>query len=59
LVYAESHGCNLFFIRDDLLQGEVSFKDVNDVEKLYRRAAFPRGEDARHRAYLSAEELLR
>lgn len=64
LVYAEANGVNLFFVRDDLLE-KVSFKDVNQVEKLYRYPQYGKGPNGGHpadykqRAYLSSEELLR
>lgn len=36
LVYQESAGANLFFIRDDVLaSSNVKFKNINDVSKLY------------------------
>lgn len=36
LIYQESYGANLFFIRDDVLkQRNISFKNTNNVEKLY------------------------
>lgn len=58
LVYAEKAGRSLFFIRDDILQKRhLSFKDMNDVEKLYH---FHNGyrPDPLHRAYLSSSELI-
>ena len=36
LVYQESAGINLFFIRDDVLESTgIKFKNMNDVSKLY------------------------
>lgn len=64
LVYADANGVNLFFIRDDLL-ADLPFKDINDVEKIYRYPTYGKGPngghpaDYRNRAYLTAEELLR
>ena len=39
-------GLNLFFVRDDVLQqNDLIFKEMNNVEKLYRRPAFSEGLD--------------
>ncbi|HSX11232.1 MAG TPA: hypothetical protein VLF94_05925 [Chlamydiales bacterium] len=61
LVYAEQSGVNLFFVRDDLLQnGEISFKNRNEVEKLYRNKASGRSlPDLKNRPYLSSNEVLK
>lgn len=65
LVYAESRGVNLFFVRDDLLADKnFSFKDMNDVDKLYRYPTYGSGpngghaEDTTHRAFLSSTDVL-
>ncbi len=64
LVYAESNGVNLFFIRDDLLT-DLTFKDINDVSKIYRYPTYGKGPNGGHpadyknRTYLSSKELLR
>lgn len=40
LVYQESNGYNLFFIRDDvLIENKISFKNMNDVMQLYTASA--------------------
>lgn len=61
LVYAEKKGVNGFFIRDDILESlPVTFRYVNDVEKLYKPAAYgwgPRGghsQDSLQRPYLDS-----
>ena len=68
LVYAESVGVNLFFIRDDIIsslesQG-ITFKNINDVNAIYR---YPRygwgpngghGQDQLFRPFTSAEDVL-
>src|SRR6202041_3907486 len=61
LVYA--NGFQLFFVREDLLQGkDWHFNDINDVEKIYR---FPEGRegldleralDSRSRLFLTFDE---
>ena len=49
LVYADQQGVNLFFIRDDLLKNrDFTFKDMNDIEKLYRRPTYGRGPNGGH-----------
>jgi hypothetical protein len=65
LVYAEANGVNLFFVRDDLLNEQSSFKNINEVEKIYRYPTYGKGPngghpaDYKHREYLSSESLLR
>jgi hypothetical protein len=65
LVYAEANGVNLFFVRDDLLNDQVQFKNLNQVEKIYRYPTYGKGPngghpaDYKHRDYLSSEMLLR
>lgn len=66
LVYAEKAGVNLFFIRDDLLEKHhLKFKDMNDVEKIYRIPTYGNGpnsghrKDPKNRSYLSSTELLK
>ncbi len=66
LVYVESTGTNLFFIRDDILKENcLVFKDMNDVEKLYRNPTYGKGpnggheKDPKNRPYLTSEELLK
>ncbi|MBI2743541.1 MAG: hypothetical protein HYX48_06460 [Chlamydiales bacterium] len=50
LVYAESAGVNLFFVRDDILEEKnLFFKNVNDVEKLYRKPTYGNGPNGGHR----------
>ncbi|HEX2579774.1 MAG TPA: hypothetical protein VHK67_05175 [Rhabdochlamydiaceae bacterium] len=65
LVYAEKAGTNLFFIRDDILEEKkLRFKDMNDVEKLYRFPTYGKGpngghrKDPNNRAYLTSSDLL-
>jgi len=65
LVYAEKNGMNLFFIREDvLLKNHLVFKDMNDVEKLYRKPNYGTGpnggyrQDPKNRPYLSSMDLL-
>lgn len=66
LVYAESIGMNLFFIRDDVLEEKnLHFKNMNDVEKIYRFPAYANGpnggyrQDPKARAYLTSSEALK
>jgi hypothetical protein len=66
LVYAEKAGVNLFFIRDDVLEEKkLSFKNMNDVEKIYRYPTYGKGpngghrQDPKNRGYLSSIDLLK
>ncbi len=65
LVYADSAGVNLFFVRDDLLEGcPDSFKNINDVEKLYHLPTYGKGpngghrQDPKNRVYLRSIDLI-
>lgn len=58
LVYQESSGANLFFVRDDVLeQSGVKFKNVNDVAKLYNAA--PMRLDPRRRLFISSAQAMK
>lgn len=64
LVYAESNGTNLFFIRDDILEEKnLYFKNMNDPEKIFRYPAYGKGphgghrQDPKNREFLSSELL--
>lgn len=66
LVYAEKTGNNLFFIADDVIEkNQLQFKDVNDVEKIYRYPKYGAGpngghpEDTKHHEYLSSQDVLK
>lgn len=60
LVYAEKNGCNLFFVRDDIIQSKgLVFKDMNDVEALYCPASHTPIPDPLNRPFVTAEEILR
>jgi hypothetical protein len=65
LVYAEANGVNLFFVRDELLPAGIEFKNMNQVEKIYRYPTYGKGpngghpEDYKMRAYLTSEDLIR
>lgn len=65
LVYAESKGVNLFFVRNDLLaRTATTFKNINDVEKLYRVPTYGSGPNGGHRAdpknrpYIESKSIL-
>lgn len=65
LIYAESVGVNLFFVRDDVLQEcHLQFKNTNEAEKIYRYPAYGKGpngghrQDTKHREYTTSTELL-
>lgn len=61
LIYAEKTGTNLFFIRDDILRAKnLTFKNMNDVEKIYRYPAHGiRAQDRTGRPYMTSESLLK
>lgn len=65
LIYADQAGVNLFFVRDDLLENStVSFKNCNDVDKLYHPPTYGKGpngghrQDPKNRAYLRSTDLI-
>lgn len=69
LVYADSTGTNLFFIRSDIIktlaeEKKLTFKNVDNVTEIYRPPIFGKGEDGNHpqdpknRPYLTSSELL-
>jgi len=65
LVYAESIGMSLFFIRDDIIQEKnLHFKNMNDPEKIYRFPAYANGphggykQDPKNQPYHSSLEIL-
>jgi hypothetical protein len=65
LVYAEKAGVNLFFVRDDILKEKnLCFKDMNDVEKIYRRPTYGTGpngghaQDKKNREYVTSNGRL-
>ena len=65
LIYAESMGVNLFFVKDSILSKiEETFKNVNNVLLIYR---FPKygyeingghRYDDKNREYLTSQEVL-
>ncbi len=66
LVYAESSGTNLFFVRDDLIEKyQLEFADSNQVEKLYRQGTYGLGPNNGHRAdgkqrpYFPSQDFIR
>lgn len=69
LVYADSTGTNLFFIRTDIVQAlakekNITFKNIDDVARIHHPPTFGKGEDGNHpqdpknRPYLTSVELL-
>lgn len=61
LVYAVHRGVNLFFIRDDVLDGcPHTFIHTNDVVKIYQPPRYGgHRADPHHRPYVSSEEALK
>lgn len=68
LVYADSHGANLFFVRDDLLlkMTDFCFKNINEVEKIYKPInykgyglKYAHNKDPYKRHYISSSNLLK
>ena len=60
LVYAEKTGANLFFIRDDILKRQnLSFKNMNQVDKLYQFPTYGNGPNKGHRQDPKNQEFYR
>jgi hypothetical protein len=66
LVYAESRGVNLFFIRNDILKNlDCKFANTNKVSKIYRAPTFGPGPNGGHvqdpynRPYVTADSILK
>lgn len=60
LIYAETSGHTLFFMRDDILRDkQLTFKGMNQVESLYRPATYTCNPDPLNRPFTTAEELLK
>lgn len=59
LVYQESNGVNLFFIRNDILQEKnLHFKNMNDVKKIYNaQPGFPH-RDHHNETFITSEQAL-
>ena len=65
LIYHESTGANLFFIRDSVLEKtDIQFKYMNDVEKLYKAPKYGMGPngghsaDIKNRPYKASKDFL-
>lgn len=65
LIYAESTGVNLFFVRDDVLKEcNLTFKNMNNVEKIYQYPGYGKGpnggyrQDPKNQPYLTSSKLL-
>ncbi|MFZ0565823.1 MAG: hypothetical protein WAM28_06530 [Chlamydiales bacterium] len=72
LVYAESHGANLFFIRDDIIESlekeGITFRNINKVSKIYRPPRYigrpahgpngGHGQDPQNRPYTSFRDII-
>jgi hypothetical protein len=59
LVYQESEGVNLFFIRDDILESSgVKFKNVNDVSKIYTSCPVHLDPNRVRLEFISSTEIL-
>ena len=64
LVYADNIGVNLFFVRDDILETlkhkGISFKNVNDVQRLYKPPKYAVCPDHPCKnSYVRAQDLLK
>lgn len=65
LVYAESKGVNLFFVRDDIIkQQKIKFLNINNVNQIYHKPMYGKGPNDGHpadllkRKYLSSLDLV-
>jgi hypothetical protein len=64
LIYAENIGVNLFFLRDDVLEkGNYKYKDMNNIELIYKSPKYGNGpngghvEDLKKREYVSFKNI--
>lgn len=65
LVYCNSNGVNSFFIHNDLIKSKnLKFKNIGDIEKIYRPAKYGRGPNGGHgqdpykRQYISFKKAI-
>ncbi len=66
LVAIDNNCMNLFFVRDDLLEGrDFTFKNINDVNQLYRKPKYNLGgpndghrQDYNFRPFVSSDEFI-
>lgn len=66
LVYCNENGVNAFFVRDTLIKERgVEFKNINNIDELYRLPKYGRGprgghrEDTKQRQYITYEEAMK
>jgi hypothetical protein len=49
LIYCNKNGVNCFFVRNSLIkEKELHFKNINDIEKIYRPATYAKGPNGGH-----------
>lgn len=59
LIYQESEGTNLFFIRDDILEsGNIKFKNTNNVSKIYNATPGFSRPNTTNELFVSSQEAL-
>ena len=51
LIYCDKNGVNSFFINNDIIRNKnLEFKNIGDIQKIYRPAAYGNGPNGGHRA---------
>ncbi len=60
LIYQESEGVNLFFVRDDILESvDITFENINNVAKLYHATPYKFDLQKIGEIFTSSKELLK
>ena len=65
LVYCNKNGVNCFFVNNDIIcSNNLKFENINDIEKIYRKAGYSHGPNGGHpqdpynRQYITFDEAI-